>query len=66
MTPPSVANEVIRVSPLTASALYLNFISTYGSAIVTTLAVLYAIFQFYWRAREHKKIMGGSNDQPGK
>jgi hypothetical protein len=66
MTPPSLANEVIRTSPLTAGALYLNFISTYGAAIVTTLAILYAFAQFYWRAREHRKIMGGSNDQASK
>jgi len=62
MTPPSLASEVVRTSPLTAGALYLNFISTYGAAIVTTLAILYAVAQFYWRAREHRKIMGDKND----
>ncbi|UVB03027.1 holin [Xanthomonas phage vB_Xar_IVIA-DoCa2] len=61
MTPPSLASEVVRTSPLTAGALYLNFISTYGAAIVTTLAILYAVAQFYWRAREHRKIMGDKN-----
>jgi hypothetical protein len=61
MTPPSLANEVIRTSPLTVGALYLNFISTYGAAIVTTLAIAYAVAQFYWRAREHRKIMGGKD-----
>jgi len=64
MTSPSLASEVIRTSPLTAGALYLNFISTYGAAIVTTLAILYAVCQFYWRAREHGKIMGGKNGEP--
>lgn len=66
MTPPSLASEVVRTSPLTAGALYLNFISTYGAAIVTTLAILYALTQFYWRAREHRKIMGESNVKPRK
>ncbi|AHB12193.1 holin [Xylella phage Prado] len=66
MTPPSLASEVVRTSPLTAGALYLNFISTYGAAIVTTLAILYAIAQFYWRAREHRKIMGDKNGESRK
>lgn len=61
MTPPSLTDEVIRTTPLTAGAVYLNFISTYGAAIVTSLAILYAVCQFYWRAREHRKIMGGAN-----
>ncbi|WAX24106.1 hypothetical protein S3_00041 [Xanthomonas phage S3] len=66
MTPPTLAQEVVRTSPLTAGALYLNFISTYGAAIVTTLAILYAVAQFYWRAREHRKIMGGKDVESGK
>lgn len=66
MTSPSLASEVVRTSPLTAGALYLNFISTYGSAIVTTLAILYAVAQFYWRYRENKKIMEGKDGEPRK
>ncbi|UUR56231.1 hypothetical protein pXoo2106_42 [Xanthomonas phage pXoo2106] len=66
MAPPSMVNEVVRTSPLTLGAVYLNFISTYGAAIVTTLAILYAIAQFYWRAREHRKIMGGKDVEPSK
>lgn len=66
MTPPSVVHEVIRTSPLTLGAVYLNFISTYGAAIVTTLAIAYAVAQFYWRAREHRKIMGGTNGESRK
>jgi hypothetical protein len=62
MTSPSLASEVVRASPLTASALYLNFISTYGAAIVTTLAIVYGIAQFYWRAKEHRKVMGEKGD----
>lgn len=61
MTPPSVVHEVVRSSPLTLGAVYLNFISTYGAAIVTTLAIMYAVAQFYWRHREHHKIMGGKH-----
>ena len=65
MTPPSLASEVVRTSPLTASAIYLNFISTYGTAIVTTLAIIYGAAQFYWRYREHRKVMGETkNDEP--
>lgn len=66
MTPPSMVNEVVRASPLTLGAVYLNLISTYGAAIVTTLAIVYAIAQFYWRSREHHKIMGDSNDESRK
>jgi hypothetical protein len=65
MTPPSLASEVVRASPLTASALYLSFISTYGSAIVTTLAIIYAVLQMYWRAKEHRKLMKEkADDEP--
>lgn len=66
MTSPSLTSEVVRASPLTASALYLNYISTYGTAVVTTLAIAYGIAQFYWRAREHSKLMGEKKDvEPG-
>lgn len=66
MTPPTLAQEVTRASPLAAGALYLNFISTYGTTIVTTLAIIYGVVQFYWRGREHKKIMGDDNDKARK
>lgn len=62
MTSPSLASEVVRASPLTATALYLNFISTYGAAIVTTLAIIFGLAQFYWRAAEHRKLMREKND----
>lgn len=61
MAPPSLTDDVMRVAPLGGGALYLNFVSTYGAAILTTLGILYALSQFYWRWREHNKIMGGNN-----
>lgn len=66
MTPPSLASEALRTTPLTAGAVYLNFMSTYGATIVTTLAIVYVIAQFYWRAREHRKIMGDKHDRTRK
>lgn len=54
---PSVGAEIARNVPLSAGAVYLSFISTYGTAIVTTLAIVYAVLQMYLRWREHKAIM---------
>ena len=54
---PSVVTELARNVPLTGGALYLSFISTYGAAIVTTLAIVYAIMQITLRYREHRAIM---------
>lgn len=54
---PSVATELARNVPLTAGAAYLSFISTYGAAIVTTLAIVYAVFQFALRWQEHRAVM---------
>jgi len=53
MNTPSVATEIGRTTPLAVGALYLNFISQYGTAIVTTLAIIYGIMQIVLRLREH-------------
>lgn len=54
---PSVGAEIARNVPLSAGAVYLSFISTYGTAIVTTLAIVYAVLQMYLRWQEHKAIV---------
>jgi hypothetical protein len=54
---PSVTTELARNVPLTGGALYLSFISEYGAAIVTTLAIVYAMMQMTLRVLEHRAIM---------
>ncbi len=54
---PSVGAEIARNAPLSVGAVYLSFISTYGTSIVTTLAIVYAVLQMYLRWQEHKAIM---------
>lgn len=44
-TAPTAGTEFARNAPLTAGAIYLNFISQYGAAIVTTLAIVYGVLQ---------------------
>lgn len=53
---PSAAVEVARQTPLIAGAAYLNFVSTYGAAIVTTLAIIYGVLQLYLRT--HARAQG--------
>jgi hypothetical protein len=60
---PSVGAEVARNVPLTAGAVYLSFISTYGTAIVTTLAIAYGVMQMYLRWKEHKAIMRKNDEE---
>ena len=54
---PSAATEFARNVPLTGGALYLSFISQYGAAIVTTLAIVYGVMQMTLRILEHRAIM---------
>ncbi|CAB1282954.1 Phage Holin [Xylella phage Cota] len=54
---PSAATEFARNVPLTGGALYLSFISQYGAAIVTTLAIVYGVMQVTLRILEHRAIM---------
>lgn len=54
---PSAATEFARNAPLAGGALYLSFISQYGAAIVTTLAIVYGVMQMTLRLLEHRAIM---------
>lgn len=54
---PSLATELARNAPMTAGALYLSFISQYGAAIVTSLAIVYAVMQMTLRWVEHRAVM---------
>jgi hypothetical protein len=54
---PSAGTEIARVAPLGFGATYLTFISEYGAAIVTTLAIVYAVLQMVLRVMEHRAIM---------
>lgn len=58
-----VSTEVARQAPLTASAVYVSFISMYGSEIVITLAVVYGVLQIIFRIAEHRKIMRGDRHE---
>lgn len=51
---PSVGTEIARNAPLTAGALYMNFIGQYGAMLVTTIAIVYGVMQMYLRIREHR------------
>lgn len=55
LTPAS--SELGRVAPLLAGSFYLNFISQYGSIIVTTIAIVYGVMQMVFRYQEHRKLM---------
>ena len=59
LTPAST--ELGRQVPLAIGAVYMNFISTYGAAIVTTMAIVYGVMQMVLRVIEHKKIMKANN-----
>lgn len=54
---PTASVELVRQTPLVAGAAYLNFVSQYGAAIVTTLAIVYGVLQLILRSREHKAFM---------
>lgn len=53
----NTTTEMARSAPLVGSAIYLNFISQYGTVLVTTLAILYGVMQLILRWREHKALM---------
>lgn len=53
----SATTEVVRYAPLGASAWYLNFVSQYGAAVVTTIAIAYGVMQLVFRYLEHRAIM---------
>lgn len=53
---PSLGTDFARNIPLTGGALYLSFISQYGAAIVTTLAIIYGVLQITLRIMEHRAL----------
>lgn len=53
---PSAGTDFVRNLPLTGGALYLSFISQYGAAIVTTLAIIYGVLQITLRIMEHRAL----------
>lgn len=56
MNTTTIVQDVGRSSPLAVGALYLNFISQYGTAVVTTLAIVYGVMQIILRWREHLDV----------
>lgn len=57
MHTPTIATELSRNAPLSLGAVYLGFVSQYGAAAVTTIALLYGVMQFVLRWQEHRAIM---------
>ncbi len=44
--------------PLPLVAGFMAFVDQYGSAILFVIGVSYGLCQWYWRRKEHKKLMG--------
>lgn len=53
----SLGVNTASLAPLTGMAFYLNFVSEWGTAIVTLLAVVTFILTTVWRWIEHKARM---------
>lgn len=49
------STDPITVGGLGAGAAYLNWVSTYGTAVVTTLAILVAILTAYAKVQEIRR-----------
>lgn len=64
MNAPTAATELARNAPLTMGAAYLSFISQYGTILVTSLAIVYAILQMVLRVQEHRAIMRKNKEAP--
>lgn len=47
--------EFLRAAPPLAAAGYLNFVSDYGTAIVTTLTIIYVLLGVVLRVLEFRK-----------
>lgn len=58
MSSPSVIREVAANMPLPLVAGFMAFVDQYGSAILFVIGVSYGLCQWYWRRKEHKKLMG--------
>ncbi|UYA98880.1 hypothetical protein IVIADoCa7_54 [Xanthomonas phage vB_Xar_IVIA-DoCa7] len=53
----SVGVNTASLAPLTGMAFYLNFVSEWGTAIVTLLAIITFVLTTVWRWIEHKARM---------
>lgn len=61
---PSASVEMVKATPLLGAAAYLQFMSVYGAALVTTLALAYGIMQIVMRWMEHRAIMRKHTEVP--
>lgn len=66
LNPTNVGIDVSRTGGLLATgwALYASWLSTYGSAIVTTLSIVYGVYALYTRRMENKAIMKKNEEVP--
>lgn len=62
------AGLTATLAPLTGMAFYLNFISEWGTAIVTLLAIITFVLTTVWRWIEHRarmRILKNKEDDNG-
>jgi hypothetical protein len=55
----TAGNDLARAAPLIVASGYLNFISQYGVAIVTTLTILYVTMGLTLRIIEFRRELKG-------
>lgn len=48
-----IGADAARAAPLGVAAWYMEFVSTYGSALLTTLGIVYAIINITLRIKEY-------------
>lgn len=49
--------DFTRTAPLAGAAWFVEFTSTYGSALLTALSIAYAAVNIYFRVKEHRAKM---------
>lgn len=49
----SAHTEMVRTAPMFVGAAYLEFVSTYGAAILTSLGIIYTAFNIFLRVNEY-------------
>lgn len=57
--------DAITVGGLGIGAAYLNWVSTYGTAVVTTLAIMVALLTVFTKAQEIVKNWRNRKERPG-
>lgn len=57
-------SDLTVVGGLGAGSAYLNFVSTYGSAVITTLAILVAVVTLVLRVQEFMNNLKTNNGRP--